>query len=142
MTTRQHLLAIVEPTPDHDATLDLARSVVDQGGQASVVVMITNRVRRDIGAFARQADLGLGDATEMAIDRLTGACERQVGSPTAVSIAHTPVLGPEVHRYVTPDTTTIAIPSQLASGRTVRRLTSATGLPVLVAPRRGPGPGV
>ena len=135
-TTREHLLAIVEPTIDGDTTLEIARGVVERGGTASVVLMITPRVRRDISAYARGADLGIGDAEQYALDRFTHTCHQLVGDGVTTSVAPTSVRGRALRRYVTPDTTAIAIPAGLAKNWSVRRLTSATGLPVVVTPRR------
>lgn len=139
MTTREHVLAIVEPTSASNGTLDLARSVVDRGGRASVAVIFTKRLRQDIDSFARHANLGIGDATEIALSHLTHAYEKRGGAATTVSIVGEATLEHDVRRHIAPGTTSIAIPARLATRRTVRRLTSRTGLPVTVAPRDAAG---
>ncbi|MCB0965575.1 MAG: hypothetical protein KDB37_01960 [Ilumatobacter sp.] len=136
MAAVEHLLAIVEPTCESDAALGLARSVVERGGQASIVVVMTKRARRDIDAFARHANLGIGDATEIALHHLTRSYEKRSGAGTTVSIAESSILGRNLHRHLASGTTAIAIPARLATRRALRRLTSTTGLPVTVAPRQ------
>ena len=45
MTKPEHLLTIVEPTHGGDTTLDLAHEAVARGGTATVLMVITERVR-------------------------------------------------------------------------------------------------
>lgn len=134
--TREHLLAVVEPTPDGDTTLDLAHDVAERGGAVSLVLVITPRVRQDIAAFAAGADLTLGEAEAIALDQFTLACEQQIGVSASTTIVHSSSDGRDVRRFLSPDTTAIAIPEQLTNGRSVRRITDQTGIPVVVTPRR------
>ena len=135
MTTREHLLTVVEPTTGGDTTLELAHDVVERGGTASLVLMVTKRVRQDIAAFAAGADLEIGEAEAIALDRLSLDCEQRVGASQSTTFVHSST-NSDLRSFLTPDTTAIALPAHLASRRTVRRLGSATGLPVVVAPRR------
>ncbi len=135
-TTREHLLAIVEPTTGGDATLDLAHDVVERGGAVSLVLMVTKRVLQDIAEFADGADLEIGEAEAIALDRLSAAYEQRVGATESTRLAYAASGDGDLRRYLTPETTAIAIPAHLASRRAVRRLGSATGLPIVVAPLR------
>lgn len=134
MTTHEHLLAIVEPTTRGDTTLELAHDVVERGGTVNLVLMVTKRVRKDIAAFAAGADLEIGEAEAIALDRLSLDCEQRVGGAESTTLAFGVATNSDLLRYLTPDTTSIAIPANLASRRAVRRLAAATGLPVMVAP--------
>ncbi len=131
----EHLLAIVEPHTDSDTTLELARNVIERGGRADVVVLLTARARHSIRAFARNANLGIGDATEIAVDRLSHEYRTKAGQGALLEIAHEPTLRRQLDRHLSPATTSIALPPHLASRRTLRRLTDRTGLPIVVAPR-------
>lgn len=134
MTAREHLLAIVEPTTGGDTTLELAHDVVERGGSVSLVLMVTKRVRQDIAAFAAGADLEIGEAEAIALDRLSLECGQFVGGAANTTIAFGSATKRDLRRHLTPGTTAIAIPGDLASRRAVRRIGAATGLPVVVAP--------
>lgn len=132
----EHLLTVVESTPDADTTLDLARDHVAKGGTAQVVLMVSKRLQREIDDFARAANLPRGEAEEIVLGRLRYDLERQVGPGTVATALHGHRGTVELGRYVTPTTTAIALPRRLSERRSVRRSTAATGLPVVVAPNR------
>ncbi len=133
MTKREHLLTLVEPTKGGDATLDLAHSTVERGGDATVVMLITDRVRRDISDYATSENLDRAEAEGRAMDQLDRYCRSRVGGDTTVVASyrwpHT-----DVAKLVTPGITAIAVPERLVSKRSVRKLVKRTGLPVVVAP--------
>lgn len=133
MSTREHLLTIVEPAPGGDATLRLARDTVARGGTASIVMVITDRVRRDIRAFAEAEDLDYGAAEAQALDQLRNDCVARVG-PIADVVMVFGTIRSDVVRYVTSETTAIALPTSLIADRMVERLTTYTGRPVIVTP--------
>lgn len=133
MSNHEHLLTIVEPTTGGDATLELAHETVARGGSASVVMVITDRVQRDIQAYAESEDLGRAEAEAMALEQLRAFCSDRVGgSPTLAT--HYGSLGSNVVKYVTSDTTAIAIPERLVSNKLVERIVTYSGRPVIVAP--------
>lgn len=137
MSKHEHLLTIVEPTPGGDTTLDLANETVARGGTASVVMVVTDRVVRDIRAYATAEGLGVGEAEAIALDQLRSQCNDRIGG-TRCLMTHTGPLGNDVVKYVTASTTAIAIPGRLVTDKLVERLATKTGLPVIVAPNRLP----
>lgn len=135
MPQKQHLLAIVEPTPGGDTTLDLAHDTVAQGGSASVVMVVTDRIKRDIRAFADAEGLDRGEAEALALDQLRSHYSARIGGEPDFVTHYGPV-DRDVVKHVTADTTAIAIPTQLANGKLVDRLATNSGRPVTVTPQR------
>lgn len=133
MTKREHLLTLVEPTTGGDATLDLAHSTVERGGDATVVMVITDRVQRDIDAYAASENLDRPDAEGRALTQLDNYCRSRVGGSTNVETRYS---GPrtDVAELVTPEITAIAVPEGLMDQRAIGKLVKRTGLPVVVAP--------
>ncbi|NND02697.1 MAG: hypothetical protein HKN91_07915 [Acidimicrobiia bacterium] len=130
----EHLLAIVEPTAGGgDTTLEAAHEAAARGADVTVVMMITDRVRRDIGGSAKSKNDDLAEGH--ALEHLLAQCRSRVGgSPTIIT--HFGPVRSDIVQYVTPKTTAIALPERLAEGKLVRLLTVYTGLPVLVTPTR------
>lgn len=135
MPKREHLLTLVEPTTGGDNTLDVAKETAARGGDVSVVMVITDRVRRDICDYAKSEDLDHADAEELALGQLQSQCSSRVGGSPRVMTHFGPVRS-NVVRYVTPETTAIAVPERLAAGNLAQLLTVYTGLPVIVTPSR------
>lgn len=135
MSTREHLLTIVEPTRGGDATLALAHETVARGGAASVVIVMTDRVQRDIRAYAASAELGAREVEAEALDQVRTQCRTRIGGSTRLA-THYGSLGSDVVRYVTSDTTAIALPERLAADGLVERIVAYSGRPVIVAPSR------
>lgn len=133
MAKREHLLTLVEPTKGGDATLDLAHNTVERGGDATVVMVVTDRVRRDIDAYASSENLDRADAEGRALNQLDNYCRTRVGGSTNVVTRYT---GPRtnVAELVTPEITAIAVPEGLIGQRAIAKLVKRTGLPVVVAP--------
>ena len=135
MSKNEHLLAIVEPTFGGDATLDFAHETVARGGTASVLMVITDRVQRDIRALAGSGAFDQGDAEERALDQLRTRCNDRIGGVPRLD-THFGSIGSELVKYVTADTTAIAIPARLVTDRLVERIVAYSGKPVIVAPNR------
>ncbi len=135
MSHHEHLLTIVEPIPGGDSTLGLAHDIVARGGSASVVVVITDRVRREFVAHAEADGLGGGEAEARAIQQLRAQYRDRIGGSPTLDIYYG-ALRSDVVRYVTPDTTAIAIPECLVADKLVERIAAYSGRPVIVAPGR------
>ncbi len=135
MSTSEHLLTIIEPVPGGETTLELARRTIDRGGTASVVILITARVQRDIEAFAAAEDLWRGDAEALALDQFRARCRAALGDEARIAVSFG-APGSNLVRYVTSDTTAIAIPTTLVHERLVERLAAYSGRAVIVAPAR------
>ncbi len=133
MSTREHLLTIVEPTTGGDGTLGIARETVARGGRATVVMVITDRVQRDIREFADSEDIGRYEAESLALDQLRTHCSERIGGPAHVEIRFGPI-GSDVVNHVTADTTAIAVPASLVDNRLAERLAEYSGRPVIVTP--------
>lgn len=129
---REHLLTIVEPTVGGDETLTLAHDTIERGGGASIVMMITDRVRRDIAEYAQSEGMSRLDAEGKALDQLSADCLGKVGGDATIMMTTSNVT--DVERLVTDDTTAIAVPERLMTDRSVRKLAKTTGLPVIVTP--------
>ena len=135
MSKNEHLLTIVEPTFGGDATLDFAHETVARGGTASVLMVITDRVQRDIRAFAESEALDQSEAETQALDQLRTRCNDRIGGAPRFD-THFGSIGSEVVKYVTADTTAIAIPARLVTDRLIERIVAYSGKPVIVAPSR------
>lgn len=131
----EHMLTIVEPAPGGDGTLGLAHETVARGGKASVVMVVTDRVLRDIRAFAESEDLGQGEAEALALDQLRAHCSDRIGGSPKLDTYYG-TLGSDVVKYVSADTTAIAIPERLVADKLVQRLAVYSGRPVIVTPGR------
>lgn len=133
MTT--HIIAVVEPTPTGDATIDIAREVVDRGGRATVVMVVGKRARKDIQDFATAEELSYGDASVIALDRIGEDYAHRVGRGTEIVTAADGVDGAALlaHAKAT-GATSVAVMPELAAHRRWRRPLAASDIPVIVAP--------
>ncbi len=136
MTTTEHIVALIDPSDDHDTTLDVTRGVVERGGEATVVVLVTRHVRSSIAAYAHGARLRPGDAEEHALGRFVHRAADRAGGGVHATVVHNPARHLDLTPYLRPETTVIAVPERLMTAHRLRRLASRTGLPVVVAPRR------
>src|SRR5665811_1756496 len=119
MKTQEHIVAVVEPTRDGEATLDIAHEVVNRGGRATVVVLVTRKTIRDIRDFAEAENLTLPDAKEAYVERLIETYSSRVGGlDTSAIVAEGDYSGRAAFdRAVRTCPTTIAIPQSLANRR-------------------------
>lgn len=135
MNNTEHMLTIIEPTGGGDATVDIARDVVSRGGRASLLLVITDRVAREIGAFADSEDLNVLEAEGTALRRLSDRFSEAIGGVDRTT-THFGALGTELVTHIAPDVTSVAIPEGLLSSRLVERVVAYSGRPVVVAPAR------
>lgn len=137
MKTQEHIVAVVEPTRDGEVTLDIAQQVVNRGGRATVVVVITHKTMSDIRAFAKSESLTVPDASEIYFERLAETYASRVGSPdTSAVVTESASSGRvvfETAASVRP--TSIAMPQRLANRRGWRASVARSQVPVLIAPR-------
>ncbi|NNE96664.1 MAG: hypothetical protein HKN24_11620 [Acidimicrobiales bacterium] len=137
MSHPEHLLTIVEPSPGGDTTLDLARDTVARGGTATVLMVITDRVKRDIRNFAESEGLAIGEAEAIALEQLQTQCQDRIGDVPWL-VTKYGAISSDVVQYVTADTTAVAIPARLVTDKLVERIATYSGRPVIVAPYRVP----
>lgn len=135
MSKKEHLLAIVEPRTGGDVTLDIARETRSRGGTVTVLIVISESVQRDIRLFAASAELGKDEAQAQLLERFRTRCIERLGGDPQID-THFGPLGSEVVKYVTSDTTAIAIPAPLATDGFVDRIVAYSGRPVMIVPTR------
>ena len=136
MNNLEHIIAIVQPTNREDTTVDIARDVVANGGRATVVMLITDRVRKDIREFAEGEGLSLGEAEAMAIDRMSDDYIEAVGPGRTRVIVSTMSSGLSSQHPSLAGATTIAVGEQALSQPSLQRLVSGATIPVIVTPTR------
>lgn len=136
MTTNEHIVAVVEPTEDGEATLKIAHEVVDRGGKATVLIVLTNGTMNDVRAFAAAENIGFGDALEIFRERLAETYAARVGvDVTSTIIAERLPQGRTVFDAATDASATIiALPQKLARSRGWRGPVGRSRVPVVIAP--------
>jgi len=136
MKPQEHIVAIVEPNRDGEATIDIARDVVDRGGRATVVMLLTHKTMSDISDFAASENLTVPDASEIYLDRLAETYAARIGSPdTSAVMTGNPSSGRTV--FETAErirSTTVAMPQRIAKRRGWRSSVARSQVPVLIAP--------
>lgn len=133
MTPQDHILAIVEPTDGGDLTVDLAEATIARGGNATVVVLITDRVLGDIRSFAAAEDLPWNDAHTQALEQIETQYLSRVGATTLFVRANAKLLD-QLRSLVTDEITAIALPEQLVTNFSVQAFANSIGVPVTVTP--------
>ena len=136
MKTQEHIVAVVEPTRDGESTLDIAQEVVNSGGRATVVVLVTRETMNHVRAFAQSEDLTVPDASEIYFERLADTYSSRLGSgDTSAIVTDNASSGRTVLEIATrARPTTIVMPQRLASRRSWRSSVARSKVPVLIAP--------
>jgi hypothetical protein len=136
MKTREHIVAVVEPTRDGESTIELAQEVVDRGGRATVVVLITKHTRENISAFAHSEAMTYADAEEIYLERLADFYTSRLGDEAAAAIV-TDDAHPSQVVFNTASrsaATSVAMPQRLATRRGWKAAVARSIVPVLIAP--------
>lgn len=132
-----HLLAVVEPAGAGDTTLALANDVVARGGQATVLMLITDRVAEDIRSFAAAEDLDYSMAELHAIERLTSYCSGRIGADVPTHVARLGRrridLRHHITGHLTDRITAVALPACLTE-QDLGRLATTLDRPVVIMP--------
>ena len=137
MQTREHLIALVEPTREGEAPLAMATDLVARGGKATVMLVVTDRARDEFRRFADSEHLGHGHAERMAVDRLTASYTSRVGGDTDTIVADSTMSSNDLLGAATASgATSIAIPQHLATRPELHEIVSGSPVPVLIAPNR------
>lgn len=138
MKTQEHILAIVEPTRDGEVTIDLAQDVVDRGGRATVVVLITQDTETHISAFAEAESLTFPDAKEIYIERIADFYTSRLGDADAATlVTDNPHPSQVVFNAASRSAaTTVAMPQRLAARRSWKTAVARSRVPVLIAPAK------
>lgn len=136
MTSQQHVVAVVEPTLDGQTTIDLARQVVDSGGRATIVVLLTRETLNEIAGFAEAESMSFPDAREIYSARLAESYSDLFGGDTTKTIFTESL---QANRMVfeiaaTDGATSVAMPQRLVSKRSWKSSVVRSQVPVLIAP--------
>ncbi len=136
MNTYEHTVAVVEPALDGDSTLEFARRAVEQGGRASVIVLLGRETEAGIAAFAEAEDLTYPDGREIYMQRLAQMYSEQFNGKEQVTIVSDgPVASRLVFDRVARDgATTVVMPQRLVGRRGWKQNVAKSPVPVVVAP--------
>jgi hypothetical protein len=135
MSNKEHMLAIVEPRTGGEITIDIAKETRSRGGNVTVLIVISESVQRDIRLFAAPAELSNDEAQTQLLERFRRRCIERLGGDPQIN-THFGPLGSKVVKYVTADTTTIALPALLATDGLVDRIVAYSGRPAMIVPSR------
>ncbi len=134
MNNLEHIVAIVQPTGQYDSTIDIARDVVAGGGRATVIMLVTDRVRKDIRDFAAAENLSIGEAEAIALDRLSDDYVTSIGAGhTNVVVSTVSEAQSQAHSALA-TATKIAVGQDALNRHALNRLAATTTVPVIVAP--------
>ena len=136
MNTQEHVVAFVEPTLDGESALEVAQETVNEGGRATVVVLVSRQTMTDVRAFADSENLTVPDATAIYFDRLAATYSSKLGNDKASAVVTESAYSGrylfDVATRVEP--TTIVVPQRLASRRGWRSFVGRSEVPVLITP--------
>ena len=136
MNTQEHVVAFVEPTLDGESALEVAQETVNEGGRATVVVLVSRQTMTDVRAFAESENLTVPDATAIYFDRLAATYSSKLGNEKASAVVTESAYSGrylfDVATRVEP--TTIVVPQRLASRRGWRSFVGRSEVPVLITP--------
>jgi MinD superfamily P-loop ATPase len=138
MTSQEHTVAVVEPTLDGEASIEIARQAVNRGARATVVVLINRKTMEDVSAFATSENLRLPDAEGIYMERLAEAYSTRFGGHDKVTIITD---GRRANRTVfeaaaRDAATSIVMPQRLVNRRNWKSSVAKSQIPVLIAPPR------
>jgi hypothetical protein len=136
MNTQEHVVAFVEPTLDGESALEVAQETVNNGGRATVVVLVTRKTMTDVRAFAESEDLTVPDATAIYFERLADMYSSRLGDGDASAVVtESAYSGRHLFDVATrAHPTTIVMPQRLASRRGWRSFVGRSQIPVLITP--------
>ena len=136
MNTQEHIVAFVEPARDGESALEVAQETVNEGGRATVVVLVSRQTMTDVRAFAESENLTVPDATAIYFDRLAATYSSKLGNEKASAVVTESAYSGrylfDVATRVEP--TTIVVPQRLASRRGWRSFVGRSEVPVLITP--------
>ena len=136
MNTQEHVVAFVEPTLDGESALEVAQETINEGGRATVVVLVSRQTMTDVRAFADSENLTVPDATAIYFDRLAATYSSKLGNDEASAVVTESAYSGrhlfEVAERVEP--TTIVVPQRLANRRGWRSFVGRSDVRVLITP--------
>lgn len=136
MKTQEHVVAFVEPTRDGESALTAAQETVDNGGRATVVVLLTRQTMTDVRAFADSENLTVPDASAIYFERLADTyAARLGGDDTSAVVTESAYAGRHLFDVAAKaNPTKIVMPQRLANRRGWRAFVGRSEVPVLITP--------
>ena len=136
MNTQEHVVAFVEPTLDGESTLEVAQEIINSGGRATVVVLVSRQTMTDVRAFAESENLTVPDATAIYFERLADTYSARLGNhDTSAVVTESAYAGRHLFDVATrAHPTTIVMPQRLANRRGWRSFVGRSEVPVLITP--------
>jgi len=136
MKTQEHIVAFVEPTRDGESTLEIAQETVNNGGRATVVVLVNRKTMTDVRAFAESENLTVPDATAIYFERLADTYASRLGDgESSAVVTESAYAGRHLFKTATQaNPTTIVMPQRLANRRGWRSFVGRSEVPVLITP--------
>ena len=137
MTNQEHVVAVVDPSVEEDATLDIAQQVADRGGRVTVMVLASRGTLAGVNAFADAEDLTVPDAREIFLERLAGQYTERFGGREAPAIFTALDGSPLVFGTAArAEATVVAMPQRLARRWGWRKSITKSTIPVVIAPEK------
>ncbi|MDJ0665416.1 MAG: hypothetical protein QNJ75_12765 [Acidimicrobiia bacterium] len=136
MTSREHTIAVGEPTLDGEMPVEYARQALDRGGAATVILLIGKETVANINAFARSEDLSFPDGREIYLERIAEMYSEILSGRDHVTIVAD---GPDANKVVfdraaVQDATSVVVPQRLVNRRNWKSSVAKSTVPVVVAP--------
>lgn len=137
MSHNEHVVAVVDDPAEAGATLQVARNSVEEGGSATVVLLMTPAVTRDIRDMARQQKISPVVAEQLYLDRAQETFSDAIGRkietivPGRLAGARSVLdVASKAHA------TAMAVPASLAGRRSWGRALAKAPVLVTVTPSR------
>ena len=132
----EHIVAVIEPTLAGESPLAVALEIVNRGGRASVVVLLTKETLGDIRRFAEVEELTFPDAQEIFLERLTDGYAKRLGIGESSVTTLNEYSGRSVIGSAQVDATTIAMPQKVAARLSWRGSIARSRVPIVISPPR------
>lgn len=138
--TNEHIVTIVDGSDAGGAPLEFTRRTLEQGGRATLVVLLSERDHDNIEAYAKAENLPPGEAEKRYIEATTVALTDLLGTPSIEAI-----VGVQAHErwdladlvMTDMDASTLVLPRHLAQRRPWRTVAKRSRVPVVITPPDG-----
>lgn len=132
-----NVVAVVDNPAEAETTLEIARKTVQRGGSATVVLLRTPQVIRDIRNMARQQQISPVVAEQLYVDRARETFNTTIGHETTTIVPHRLASARGIVDTATKArATAIAVPASLTRRRGWARALAHAPVPVTVTPSR------
>lgn len=133
-----HILAVVDSTPDSEPTLQLVKEAVARGARATILVQLTDVDQDNIRAFANAENLSSSEAEARYIDSTAAVYSELADNDRIMALVTDSaddgrfVLATAIRTRAT----SITVARPLAQGRGWRRAMAEATVPVTIAPAK------